>query len=281
MNKKSKGLAEIISAYNSKTFKPENFQEIPRLFGPSAAIDMNRLVCQHQQHVASAYMRRIRKDKMKQQDVYFRKLQNIPLTIRRMAVGPDYQDPYTSFKMRLPKLGVDNRIERPYSPRVNATDGKNYVSHNSLSPHINVLFKMNPAGAPLKGSTNTNNKFGKSPINPEGDLSFPNSPRKSKPKYLQSDLFPIRKRLSVDINAAQSQTSPRHSDVSVDNSPRCPTNSPRNHKAFWSFKVPNELNKGGKKGQHVPSIPRCRDALAAISSVQKHNKPLPAIVVKV
>jgi len=57
-------------------------------------------------------------------------------------------------------------------------------------------------------------------------------------------------------------------------------NSPRNSKqTFWNFNVPTELNNGNKK-THVTSIPQNKNSMAAIYSVQKYNKPLPAITIK-
>lgn len=79
-------MAELIQLYQTKNparqFKPENYLDIPRVLGAEFSIDMNRLVCQHQQHVASAYMRRIRRDKIQQRNSHFQKVQNIPMKIK-------------------------------------------------------------------------------------------------------------------------------------------------------------------------------------------------------
>jgi len=312
MTKKTKGISEIVSSYQkNKTFKPENFQELGRLFGPDATIDMNRLTCQQQPHVASAYMRRIRKTKAKQQDVYFKSLQNIPIRIRRVAVEAGYQDPYVSFKNRLPRLGHDATMAKPFSPQVN-TAGKSYVPHNTLSPHIDILFSMNPAGNPHKGIKPLPAPKMKSPFNGENDSSNNNSPRKSKNKNFANDILQkqLRKRLKdtnygfrtprnidADLSPRSEHLSPRV-DNSSDNTPRLAdtntlsphqysnnmhqftnANSPRNKQAFWNFNVPTELNNGNKK-THVNSIPQNKNAMAAIYSVQKYNKPLPAITIK-
>ncbi|RUS78235.1 hypothetical protein EGW08_014004 [Elysia chlorotica] len=278
--KQAKLMSEIFQHYHqtgkANQLRPEGFLEISRIFGPAASIDMNRLVCQHQQNVASAYMRRIRREKVREQDLHLQKLQDIPMKIQRVAVGPDYIDPYSDFKSRLPKLGQDKRFKKadPLSPILPAADmASPYVPHNSLAPHTNVLFKMNPSkettavGQPGKG--------GNSSKSVEDDLPFPLSPRKLRfPPKLGGgyELPAIRKRLAVDPVGIRGSVdiSPRNPSIS----PRNPSISPRNA-AFWSFNIPRELNTGERKS-HVASIPRGKDALAAISSVQKHNKPRPS-----
>ncbi|GFO15649.1 hypothetical protein PoB_004215400 [Plakobranchus ocellatus] len=275
--KQAKLLSEIFQHYHQigkvGQLRPEGFLEISRVFGPAASIDMNRLVCQHQQNVASAYMRRIRRDKVRQQDVHFQKLQDIPLKIRRMAVGPNYVDPYSDFKSRLPKLGQDQFPKKldPLCPIMPPADmASPYVPHNSLAPHTNVLLNIKPGKESF--STAPLGKMANSPRNVEDDLPFPLSPRKIRfPPKLGGgyELPAIRKRLAVDT----SRPDPVGIRGGVDISPRYQpnSNSPRNA-AFWSFTVPQELNTGEKRC-HVASIPRGKDAMAAISSVQKHNKP--------
>ena len=191
-------------------------------------------------------------------------------------MGPDYVEPYSDFKSRLPKLGQDKRFTKrpdPLSPTLPLADmASAYVPHNSLAPHTNVLFKMNPSKEttavvpPIKG--------GNSSKSVEDDLPFSLSPRKKFPPKLGGgyELPAIRKRLAVEATRGE----PVGIRGSVDISPRGPSinNSPRNA-AFWSFNIPREINTGEKRC-HVASIPRGKDALAAISSVQKHNKPGPS-----
>ena len=190
---------------------------------------------------------------------------------RRVAVGPDYVDSYSAFKSRLPKLGQDKQFVRkadPLSLNLPADMASPYVPHNSLAPHTNVLFKMNPSKeTTAAGQLGKGENLSKSV---EDDLPFPLSPRKFRfPPKLGGgyELPAIRKRLAADTTRAE----PVGIRGSVDISPRNPSNSPRNA-AFWSFNIPRELNTGDKRC-HVASIPRGKDALAAISSVQKHNKP--------
>ncbi|GFS02242.1 hypothetical protein ElyMa_001118000 [Elysia marginata] len=275
--KQARLMSEIFQHYHqsgkANQLRPEGFLEISRIFGPAASIDMNRLVCQHQQNVASAYMRRIRRDKVRQQDLHFQNLKDIPMKIQRVAVGPGYVDPYSDFKSRLPKLGQDKQFTKKsyrLSPALPPADmASPYVPHNSLSPHTNVLFKMNP-GSKETSAVAQHGKAGNSSKTVEDDLPFPLSPRKLRfPPKLGGgyELPAIRKRLAVDAT----RPDPVGIRGSVDISPRGPSNSPRNA-AFWSFNIPRELNTGEKRC-HVASIPRGKDALAAISSVQKHNKP--------
>ena len=221
-----------------------------------------------------------------------------------------YQDPYVKFKSRLPKLCPDLSSIQLTRTEVR---GQPYVAHNTLSPHVNTLVKTNPAGYPHKGTKPPDTE-------PTASVSSsPRKSKSKKPNTKAMLQEQIRKRLGAEggnparggnsshtsgeyrgpTTTGNWQTSGEVSDSAVQSEDlepeqglRAAPNSPLQNRAAWNLSLPRQMDYSGRSS-HVSSIPPSKYAMSqvnssppskyatvAISTVHKHNKPLPAIVVK-